>query len=186
MSYDFFNNLKLVGLGLAGVFLIVSILLFFVLKIPSVVGYLSGTTAKKAIEAIRSGNSAASSKRKGASARLMTTAEMSETAKQRQMKTGGLNQDTNTDNLDEKYKRDHAHDSIEEDNKTKLLDENSVDNSAAANQNQGTVVTDSLYTEQTTVLGDETGVLYKENIQSASDFRIRVEISLFVSHEVIT
>ena len=56
MTYDVYMNVYMVGLVLAGIMLVVSVILFFVLKIPAVIGDLSGATAKKAIENIRNQN----------------------------------------------------------------------------------------------------------------------------------
>ena len=56
MSYDQFNMIFIIGLVFAGLFLALSIVLFFVLKVPAVVGYLTGATERKAISEIRKGN----------------------------------------------------------------------------------------------------------------------------------
>ena len=56
MTYDTYRYIFYGGAGLALLFLVVSDILFFVLKIPSVIGDLSGSTAKKAIENIRKQN----------------------------------------------------------------------------------------------------------------------------------
>lgn len=56
LSYDQYNTLLLIALILAGVFFALAVILFFVLKIPAVIGDLSGSTARKAISEIRSGN----------------------------------------------------------------------------------------------------------------------------------
>lgn len=56
MTYEIYNYIFYGGLILAGIMLAVSVLLFFVLKIPAVIGDLSGRTAKKAIENIRNQN----------------------------------------------------------------------------------------------------------------------------------
>lgn len=56
MTYDVYMNIYMVGLVLAGIMLVISVILFFVLKIPAVIGDLSGATAKKAIENIRNQN----------------------------------------------------------------------------------------------------------------------------------
>ena len=50
MTYDVYRYIFLGGAGLAALCLILSIVLFFVLRIPSVIGDLTGSTAKKAIE----------------------------------------------------------------------------------------------------------------------------------------
>ena len=51
------------GLTLAIVFLVLSIILFFVLKIPKALGVITGRTEKKAIEEIRSGGTQKKKKR---------------------------------------------------------------------------------------------------------------------------
>lgn len=56
MTYDVYMNIYMVGLVLAGIMLVVSVILFFALKIPAVIGDLSGATARKAIENIRNQN----------------------------------------------------------------------------------------------------------------------------------
>lgn len=56
MTYDVYMNIYNVGAILAVIMFIISLILFFVLKIPAVIGDLSGATAKKAIENIRNQN----------------------------------------------------------------------------------------------------------------------------------
>ena len=56
MSYDIYRYIFLISAGLAVLCLILSVILFFVLKIPRVIGDLTGSTAKKAIESIRNQN----------------------------------------------------------------------------------------------------------------------------------
>lgn len=53
MTYEAYTWMSYICAGLSGVFLVVSIFLFFKLKIKSVIGDLTGTTAKKAIDDIR-------------------------------------------------------------------------------------------------------------------------------------
>lgn len=54
MTYDMYRYIFIIGAILAGVMLAVSVLLFFVLKIPVVIGDLNGANARKGIESIRS------------------------------------------------------------------------------------------------------------------------------------
>lgn len=56
MSYDTYNTIFIVAAILCGLMFVVSIILFFALKIPKVIGDLSGSTARKAIEDIRQQN----------------------------------------------------------------------------------------------------------------------------------
>ena len=59
-----YRAIFVVALVLAILCLIASVLIFFLLKIKDVIGDLSGATAKKAIEDIRSGNAPAAPKKK--------------------------------------------------------------------------------------------------------------------------
>ena len=56
MTYDVYMMIFNVGAILAGIMFTVSLVLFFVLKIPAVIGDLSGATARKAIADIRNQN----------------------------------------------------------------------------------------------------------------------------------
>ncbi len=56
MTYDVYRYIFIGGAILAGVLLVVSVLLFFLLKIPHVLGDLTGRNARKAIENIRNQN----------------------------------------------------------------------------------------------------------------------------------
>lgn len=56
MGYDEYRLLYLIFMALAIVLLVIALVLFFVLKIPKVIGDLSGWTAKKGIENIRKKN----------------------------------------------------------------------------------------------------------------------------------
>lgn len=56
MTYDIYRYIFFGGAGLAGLSLIIAVILFFLLGIPSVIGDLTGSTARKAIESIRNQN----------------------------------------------------------------------------------------------------------------------------------
>lgn len=56
MTYDVYMMIYNVGALLTIIMFVVSMILFFVLKIPAVIGDLSGATARKAIENIRNQN----------------------------------------------------------------------------------------------------------------------------------
>lgn len=62
MSYDICRYIFIGAAILGGVMLAVSVVLFFVLKIPKVIGDLSGATARKAIKNIREQNEASGDK----------------------------------------------------------------------------------------------------------------------------
>ena len=54
MTYETYRLIFLVGAIAAGLMVIAAVVLFFVLKIPRVIGDLTGSTARKAIAGIRS------------------------------------------------------------------------------------------------------------------------------------
>lgn len=56
MTYEIYRYIFLGGAILAGIMFAVSVLVFFLLKIPTVIGDLTGANARKAIENIRSHN----------------------------------------------------------------------------------------------------------------------------------
>ena len=56
MTYDTYRYIFFGGAGLAALSLVIAVLLFFLLRIPRVIGDLSGVTARKAIDEIRKQN----------------------------------------------------------------------------------------------------------------------------------
>lgn len=56
MTYEIYRYIFMGGAILAGIMLVVSVLVFILLKIPTVIGDLTGSNARKAIENIRSQN----------------------------------------------------------------------------------------------------------------------------------
>lgn len=56
MSYEIYRYIFYGGAILAGVMLVATVILFFVYKIPTVIGDLTGANARKAIENIRNQN----------------------------------------------------------------------------------------------------------------------------------
>lgn len=56
MTYEMYRNIFMVCAVAGAVMAFVSILLFILLRIPAVIGDLTGITARKGIEQIRSGN----------------------------------------------------------------------------------------------------------------------------------
>ena len=56
MTYEIYRYIFFGGAILSGIMIIVTVLVFFVLKIPTVIGDLTGANARKAIENIRNQN----------------------------------------------------------------------------------------------------------------------------------
>ena len=68
MTYETYRIIFIAGAVLAGIMLVVSVLLFVLLKIPSVIGNLTGISARRAIETIRSQNAQSADQPDGARA----------------------------------------------------------------------------------------------------------------------
>lgn len=62
MSYEVYRYIFIISAILCGIMLIVSVLLFILLKVPKIINDLSGRTAKKAIKNIREQNEASGDK----------------------------------------------------------------------------------------------------------------------------
>lgn len=62
MTIELLNRISLILFIVSGCLLIISALLFFVLKIPKIIGDITGKNAKKAIELIRDKNVASGNK----------------------------------------------------------------------------------------------------------------------------
>lgn len=56
MTYEMYRYVFLGGLIACGIFFVIALILFFTLRIPQVISDLSGRTARKAIESIRTQN----------------------------------------------------------------------------------------------------------------------------------
>ena len=182
-SYDQYNMIFMIGLVLAGLFLVLSAVLFFVLRIPAVIGYLSGSTAKKEIAEIESGTKVRTWVQTNSdSPKTKVTEKMPDTAKMGKPDEETYIRGTTTASLSKELS---GQPSI---NKTKLEDQTSVlvadSASSSVSQSEGTIVADTEYSEQTSVLDEGTSVLYS-NDGNDVNFIVRTEIVLFVSNEVI-
>ncbi len=66
MTYEMYRNVFMICAAAGAVMAFVSVLLFVFLRIPSVIGDLTGITARRGIEQIRSGNNRKVKKKDGA------------------------------------------------------------------------------------------------------------------------
>lgn len=62
MTYEIYRYIFIGGAALAGLMLLIAVILFFTLRIPAVIGDLTGSTARKAIEDIRNQNAVTGNK----------------------------------------------------------------------------------------------------------------------------
>lgn len=235
MSYDQYNMVFMIGLVMAGVFLLLSVLLLFVLRIPAVIGYLSGSTERKAISEIRKGNAKGHADAAGGDPQSAvshtanlggtgaggahsgnTTAslskELSEAGNAPEEKTSVLSYADAAANgaggeetavLREPvsaYAKSEETAVLREpvsvyakSEETAVLGGPAPVNAGAAETavlyeetGAGTIVSDDLYTEQTTVLGGGAAAVQTERLPNAAvDFKIVAEVVLFVSPEII-
>ena len=235
MSYDQYNMVFMIGLVMAGVFLLLSVLLLFVLRIPAVIGYLSGSTERKAVSEIRKGNAKGHAGAAGGDPQSAvshtanlggtgaggahsgnTTAslskELSEAGNAPEEKTSVLSYADAAANgaggeetavLREPvsaYAKSEETAVLREpvsayakSEETAVLGGPAPVNAGAAETavlyeetGAGTIVSDDLYTEQTTVLGGGAAAVQTERLPNAAvDFKIVAEVVLFVSPEII-
>lgn len=165
MTYDIYRYIFLGSAGLAILSLIIAIILFFVLKIPRVVGDLTGATARKAIENIRNQNEISGDKTYKSSyvnrERGKLTDKITATGSLVKPSIDVSNGAMATTKISTKRLETEALESYE----TSLLDNGS---------NETTVLNDSL--------NNETTVLDQENCDA---FTIEYELTLIHTNEVI-
>lgn len=206
LTYEQYMIVFYAGIIASGVFLMLSIVLFILLKVPQTIGDLSGSNARKGIKEIRRQSeenvvrTADSGKKKSASAKnTVSTGELVN-----KKKHGGFFAD--------KHKKDdnaynpqinNAESFTSEEtgflaggNETAVLDEESqtsvltLENYAKVGYNGsdiGTVIADEVeYYGQTTVLGEDPQEFVQVTDSSAdSSFSVTEERTLFFSDEII-
>ena len=216
MSYDQYNMVFMIGLVMAGVFLLLSVLLLFVLRIPAVIGYLSGSTERKAISEIRKGNAKGHADAAGGDPQIAvshtanlggtgaggahsgnTTAslskELSEAGNAPEEKTSVLSYADAYAKSEETAVLREPVSAYAKSEETAVLSGPAPVNAGAAETavlyeetGAGTIVSDDLYTEQTTILGGGAAAVQTERLPNAAvDFKIVAEVVLFVSPEII-
>ena len=219
MSYDQYNMVFMIGLVMAGVFLLLSVLLLFVLRIPAVIGYLSGSTERKAVSEIRKGNAKGHADAAGGDPQIAvshtanlggtgaggahsgnTTAslskELSEAGNAPEEKTSVLSYAdaaANGAGGEETAVLREPVSAYAKSEETAVLSGPAPVNAGAAETavlyeetGAGTIVSDDLYTEQTTILGGGAAAVQTERLPNAAvDFKIVAEVVLFVSPEII-
>lgn len=151
-----------VALVLAILCLVASVLIFFLLKIKDVIGDLSGATAKKAIEDIRSGNAPATPKKKKTTSSSTTTGEITGSRSQ----TERMSVQAQFDNLE----ASEGHDPYD-------------------NYMAETSVLVPLDSETTVLSGDLNNgpeeITELPHPETSADFKVVVDITYVHSHEVI-
>ena len=166
MTYDIYRYIFIGAAILCGVMLVVSIILFILLKIPKVISDLSGATARKAIKNIREQNEASGNKAYKVSAfneaRGKLTDKISPSGNvihQHQAQMRGI--DTTKISTQELQSEEHA-------SETTVLD-----NTGAG---ETSVLSEGMISGETTVLSEAT---------NDSVFTIEYEITFIHTNEII-
>lgn len=166
MTYEIYRYIFIGGAALAGIMLVVSILLFVVLRIPTVIGDLTGSNARKAIEQIRNQNESTGHKTYKSSTvnreRGRLTDKISPSGNLIRNETGGSAMATEKI-ATQKFAQ----------NETTVLEEQTVGNE--------TTVLDAYQTG-----GNETTVLSNAQSELANVFAIEFEITYIHTSEIIT
>ncbi len=159
MTYEIYRYIFIGGAILAGVMLITSVLLFFILNIPHVVGDLTGRNAKKAIENIRNQNESSDD----------TLYKTSEVNRERGKITDKI--------ATSSFKKDPSKNL----NKSDMVTEKNITQELSYNE---TTVLD--VASETTVLNDEGGETTVLDVPTKSSlFQIEYEITYIHTQEVI-
>lgn len=179
MTVELLQTLSLVGFLLCGLFFLVTMGLFFWLKIPKVVGDITGATARKSIESIRRQNEESGEKKYKPSfvnvSRGRLTDKISPTGTL-QRRTGRLGGGMVTEKI----------------STMKLAAESEETTILGSGSNETTVLHQQM--NETTLLnmgmdkvaaGNETTVLHQSTTEAGPDFTVDIELSYLGSSELI-
>lgn len=174
MTYEIYRYIFIGAAIAAGVMLAVTLILFFVLKIPGVIGDLSGRTARKAIADIRNHNMSANTDNIG-SGKLTDKITASGRLMERRDSSGNKYTDKiSTEKLIEQNKLSGS-------NETTLL--NNGNETTVLNAGNETTVLDSYSSGQTVILNSDTAGF--KDIQSAGYVNVESDITFIHSAEII-
>lgn len=174
MTYEIYRYIFIGAAIAAGVMLAVTLILFFVLKIPGVIGDLSGRTARKAIADIRNHNMSANTDNIG-SGKLTDKITASGRLMERRDSSGNKYTDKiSTEKLIEQNK-------LSGNNETTLL--NNGNETTVLNAGNETTVLDSYSSGQTVILNSDTAGF--KDIQSAGYVNVESDITFIHSAEII-
>lgn len=174
MTYEIYRYIFIGAAIAAGVMLAVTLILFFVLKIPGVIGDLSGRTARKAIADIRNHNMSANTDNIG-SGKLTDKITASGRLMERRDSSGNKYTDKiSTEKLIEQNKLSGS-------NETTLLNDGNETN--VLNTGNETTVLDSYSSGQTVILNSDTAGF--KDIQSAGYVNVESDITFIHSAEII-
>ena len=197
-TYDIYNHIFIGAAVLCGIMLVVSILLFILLKIPKVISDLSGATARKAIKNIRKQNEASGDKGYQVSAfnqqRGKLTDKISPSGnviQQHQSQMAGIN--TTKIATQELPQQESANQTTVLSNETSVLDNVGAGETSVLSQEmpagETSVLSEPASAGETTVLSktvdlDDTSLLTEQGFDSV--FVVEYEITYVHSNEAIS
>jgi hypothetical protein len=183
MTYEIYRYIFIGAAIAAGVMLAVTLILFFVLKIPGVIGDLSGRTARKAIADIRNHNMSANTDNIG-SGKLTDKITASGRLMERRDSSGNKYTDKiSTEKLIEQNKLSGSNETtlLNDGNETTVL--NTGNETTVLNAGNETTVLDSYSSGQTVILNSDTAGF--KDIQSAGYVNVESDITFIHSAEII-
>ena len=192
LSYDQFMIVFYCGLIGAILFLILAVILLFVLRIPAVIGDLSGSTQRKAILEIRNNNGKIKPKVSSVNTKNKTSQKTGVHSTKKSGQTDKIIPNITTAKLKNINLVDRTNNTSDEtrlletdENETRVLN-NAVESYLGYQSENGTVIdNNSEYTGQTTVLDNGTQVLVQADTENMTLFTVRTEITLFESTQII-
>lgn len=178
MTVELLQSLSLMSFILCGVFLLTAIILFFVLKVPGLIGDISGANARKAIENIRRQNESSGDKAYKPSAVNVQRGQLTDkisASGRLEHRTGKLGGGVGTEKLNTQLLlQEAARSAASGSHETTLLN----------NKENMTILLDTDGNETTRLdVGSETTLLSQENTTDA--FCIDVEFGFCESAEII-
>lgn len=173
MTYQVYKNIYIIAAILAIVFLLITIFLFFFLKIINVIGDLTGANARKAIDEIA--NQTTNQKSSGYSAnkdRAKLTSKISPSGRLNEASSDALGSFKMTEKIGTQKLSD---------NETTVL--NATNETTVLTSNETTVLSSN---NETTVLGNSIQSVEKSEIENIFDgFKIEYEITFVHTNEYI-
>lgn len=181
LTYEQFLSVFYTGIIMAGAFMVLSVVLFILLKIPYVIGDLNGSNAKKAIANIRRQNISTGVKAYKSSKTNIKRSKITEP-----MESGSVGNKS----IDDKKRPNLTTANLLNipSEETQLLEsnENSFSSQDLCDFNEGTVISNQAeYLGQTTLLNDETQVLIQSPNINNIEFSVRIEITMHESNQII-
>lgn len=182
MTYDIYRYIFIGAAIMCGIMLLVTLLLFIILKIPSVIGDLSGRTAKKAIHDIRQQNMSANTDKIQESKLTDKITASGRLVKRSGRRDGTYTEKINTEKLMEENKLSNNETSVlSTARETEVLSSNNE--TTILNGNETTVLTPDMNGNVTSELAGVTEPLREEN--TSGYVNVELDITFIHTDEII-